>query len=34
LNSDLVFVFDRPRGNGPVAGFTLIAQQLLAGDLP
>jgi hypothetical protein len=31
---DLVFVFDRPRGNGPMTGFTLVAQQLLAGDLP
>jgi len=31
---DLVFVFDRPSGNGPVTGFTLVGQQLLAGDLP
>jgi len=31
---DLVFVFDRPTGNGPINGFTLVAQQLLAGDLP
>ena len=31
---DLVFVFDRPSGNGPITGFTLLAQQLLAGDLP
>jgi hypothetical protein len=31
---DLVFVFDRPSGNGPITGFTLFAQQLLAGDLP
>ena len=31
---DLVFVFDRPSGNGPMTGFTLLAQQLLAGDLP
>jgi hypothetical protein len=31
---DLVFVFDRPSGNGPVIGFTLFPQQLLAGDLP
>jgi hypothetical protein len=31
---DLVFVFDRPSGSGPVTGFTLLTQQLLAGDLP
>jgi hypothetical protein len=31
---DLVFIFDRPSGNGPMTGFTLLAQQLLAGDLP
>ena len=31
---DLVFVFDRPTGNGPITDFTLLAQQLLAGDLP
>jgi hypothetical protein len=31
---DLVFVFDRPTGVGPVTGFTLFAQRLLAGDLP
>jgi hypothetical protein len=31
---DLVFVFDRPSGSGPITGFTLFAQQLLAGDLP
>lgn len=31
---DLVFVFDRPSGTGPIAGFTMFAQQLLAGDLP
>ena len=31
---DLVFVFDRPSGDGPITGFTLLAQQLLAGDLP
>jgi hypothetical protein len=30
---DLVFVFDRPSGSGPIAGFTLFPQQLLAGDL-
>ena len=31
---DLVFVFDRPGGSGPITGFTLAAQQLLSGDLP
>jgi len=31
---DLVFVFDRPSGSGPITGFTLVPQQLLAGDLP
>ena len=31
---DLVFVFDRPSGSGPITGFTLFPQQLLAGDLP
>jgi hypothetical protein len=31
---DLVFVFDRPRGSGPIIGFSLFPQQLLAGDLP
>jgi hypothetical protein len=31
---DLVFVFDRPSGSGPITGFTLAAQQLLSGDLP
>jgi hypothetical protein len=31
---DLVFVFDRPNGSGPITKFTLFAQQLLAGDLP
>jgi hypothetical protein len=31
---DLVFVFDRPSGDGPITGFTLLAQQLLADDLP
>jgi hypothetical protein len=30
---DLVFVFDRPSGSGPVTGFTMLPQQLLAGDL-
>ena len=29
---DLVFVFDRPGGDGPITSFTLVAQQLLAGD--
>jgi hypothetical protein len=31
---DLVFVFDRPSGSGPITGFALFPQQLLAGDLP
>ena len=31
---DLVFVFDRPSGTGPITAFTLFPQQLLAGDLP
>ena len=31
---DLVFVFDRSTGRGPITGFTLVPQQLLAGDLP
>ena len=30
---DLVFVFDRPSGHGPISGFTLFPQQLLAADL-
>jgi hypothetical protein len=30
---DLVFVFDRPSGTGPITAFTLFPQQLLAGDL-
>ena len=29
---DLVFVFDRPTGTGPITAFTLYAQMLLAGD--
>jgi len=29
---DLVWVFDRPSGSGPITGFTLFAQMLLAGD--
>ena len=31
---DLVFVFDRPTGPGPITGFTPVPQQLLAGDRP
>jgi hypothetical protein len=31
---DLVFVFDRPSGTGPITAFTIFPQQLLAGDLP
>jgi hypothetical protein len=31
---DLVWVFDRPAGSGPITGFTLFAQMLLAGDAP
>ena len=31
---DLVFVFDRPAGTGPIENFSLIAQMLLAGDAP
>jgi hypothetical protein len=30
---DLVFVFDRPSGSGPITAFTMLPQQLLAGDL-
>jgi hypothetical protein len=30
---DLVWVFDRPSGTGPITGFRQFAQQLLAGDL-
>lgn len=29
---DLVWVFDRPSGTGPITSFTLFAQWLLAGD--
>jgi hypothetical protein len=29
---DLIFVFDRPSGSGPITRFTMVAQQLLAGD--
>ena len=31
---DLVFVFHRPAGQGPIEKFSLIAQMLLAGDTP
>jgi hypothetical protein len=31
---DLVWVFDRPSGTGPITGFTIFAQMLLAGDAP
>lgn len=31
---DLVFVFDRPSGDGPIQNFSLVAQMLLAGDAP
>lgn len=31
---DLVFVFDRPAGKGPIEKFSLIAQTLLTGDAP
>jgi hypothetical protein len=31
---DLVFVFDRPTGTGPITNFTIVPQFLLAGDLP
>jgi hypothetical protein len=31
---DLIFVFDRPTGTGPIVNFTIIPQFLLAGDLP
>ena len=30
---DLVFVFDRPSGEGPITQFTVVAQTLLAGDV-
>jgi hypothetical protein len=29
---DLVFVFDRPAGDGPIEKFSLVGQMLLAGD--
>jgi hypothetical protein len=31
---DLVFAFDRPTGHGPISGFYLFPQQLLATDFP
>jgi hypothetical protein len=31
---DLVFVFDRPSGSGPIGDFALFPQRLLAGDQP
>lgn len=31
---DLVFVFNRPSGAGPIQSFEIIAQNLLAGDEP
>jgi hypothetical protein len=31
---DLIFVFDRPAGKGPIENFSLVAQMLLAGDAP
>ena len=31
---DLVWVFDRPTGTGPITKFTLVPQLLLAGDAP
>jgi hypothetical protein len=31
---DLVWVFDRPSGDGQITGFSLFAQLLLAGDAP
>ena len=31
---DLVFVFDRPAGDGPIEKFSLAGQMLLAGDAP
>ena len=29
---DLLFVFDRPAGDGPIKKFSLVGQMLLAGD--
>jgi hypothetical protein len=31
---DLIFVFDRPTGEGPIESFSLVAQTLLFGDAP
>jgi hypothetical protein len=31
---DLIFVFDRPAGTGPITNFSLIGQMLLHGDAP
>jgi hypothetical protein len=31
---DLLFVFSRPSGTGPITGFSLLPQYLLAGDGP
>jgi hypothetical protein len=31
---DLVFVFDRPAGDGSIEKFSLVGQMLLAGDAP
>jgi hypothetical protein len=31
---DLVFVFDRPSGTGPITAFSVVPQLLLAGDEP
>jgi hypothetical protein len=31
---DLIFVFDRPAGSGPIVKFSLVAEMLLAGDAP
>lgn len=31
---DLVWVFDRPEGEGPIQSFTLFTQRLLPGDQP
>ena len=31
---DLVFVFDRPAGDGPIEKFSLVGQMSLAGDAP
>ena len=31
---DLIFVFDRPAGEGPIVNFSLVAQMLLSGDAP